>query len=97
MANKICLRCGYCCQTSLVTIVVDSEREPGPDNVRVINCLEERCPHLEGSVAGKFECKIHNKGWFSGTPCGQYNTYVSGQKDVPCLMGEYIIGVANND
>jgi hypothetical protein len=97
MANKICLRCGYCCQTSLVTIVVNPLMSPDMrSNLRAINCLEERCPHLRGEKAGKFECAIHDASWFPSTACGQYNTYVSGQRDVPCPMGEYILGVVKD-
>lgn len=95
MAKKICLRCGYCCQTSFVSIVVDPNIGPVLDNIKAINTLEERCPHFIGDKAGEYECAIHDLVWFPSTGCGQYNGWVSGRHDRNCPMGEYILGVGS--
>ena len=85
-----CLRCGHCCKTSLVVIVVDPDRGPKRDNLRAVNLLEEGCPHLRGEKAGEYSCAIHNKPWYKRTPCyahGQIET----KKSSPCRMGEYLL------
>lgn len=93
MGTKICLRCGYCCQTCLVAIVIDPDKGPQKGNWRAINTLEEPCPYLEGDRAGEYSCSIHDREWFPGTACGQHNGFISG-KDAPCPMGEYVLGKA---
>lgn len=76
----------------MVVIVVDPRRGVAEDNLKVINALKERCPHLEGSRAGEYRCRIHDEPWYPETPCAQYNAWTSGQEDVPCPMGVYMNG-----
>ena len=72
--------------------MVDPDKGLVEDNLKVVNALEERCPHLSGSVAGQYVCKIHNRPWFPETPCGQYNSWISWPGNIPCQMGVHIIG-----
>lgn len=79
-----CVSCGYCCLTSLVVIVVDPNLGIVEGNLKAINALEERCPHLQGEEPGKYSCNIHHYKWFKDTPCAQHNSN-------GCRWGRYIL------
>lgn len=82
----ICLRCGYCCTHYLITILED------PDdlmNVRAINALNERCPHLEGDKPGEYSCRIHEHPNYELTSCKQFDQI--GRADEPCRLGQGIM------
>lgn len=85
-----CLRCGHCCQSSLVTIVVDPARGVELDNLKAINTSEERCPHLRGSVPGEYSCAVHDEPWYPETPCWAHGQ-IERSPDDPCRMGEWIL------
>jgi hypothetical protein len=90
ISKKSCVRCGHCCTQYFTVIVVIPELGPRKDNIRSINMLEERCPHLEGDRPGEYSCRIHEYEWFKDTPCGQYNSD-------GCTLGEYIISNSKKD
>lgn len=83
-----CLRCGYCCTTLLAVIVVDPDKGIRESNLRGINMLEERCPHLKGDKPGEYSCAIHDRPWYSETPCAQYQSH---WPDQVCKMGDYLV------
>jgi len=85
----ICLRCGYCCQTSSVVIVIDPDKGPVEGNLKAIDCLEEKCPHLRGDKPGEFSCAVHDKEWYEETPCFSHGQIERGNEN--CRMGEYVI------
>jgi len=82
--RKPCVRCGYCCTNYLVSIIVDPEIGYADGNIKSINTLEEKCPHLEGDKPGKYSCKVHHFDWFEDSPCGRFNAD-------GCLLGDYIL------
>jgi hypothetical protein len=84
----ICVRCGYCCTSLLAVIVVDPELGIREDNLRGINMLEERCPHLCGDEPGGYSCAIHDRPWFKDTPCAEYQSH---WPDQTCRLGAYLI------
>jgi len=86
----ICLRCGYCCTTSCVVIVVDPELGIVEGNLKAINLLEEPCPHLRGSKPGEYSCAIHDRPWYSQTPCFSHGQ-IEASPDAPCRMGEHVL------
>jgi len=73
----------------MVVIVVDPKRGPVEDNLKAINCLEEKCPHLRGAKPGEYSCAIHGKRWYKKTPCFAHTQFESGNQ--PCRMGEYLL------
>jgi len=86
-----CLRCGYCCCHLMVTIVDNPELEDPIVEGNIIANMGNGvpCKHLEGSKAGEYSCKIHNKKWYVKTPCyshGQIENYNS-----ECRIGKYIL------
>ena len=83
----ICLRCGYCCLTPMVVIVDDPKKGIQEGNLKAINCLKERCPHLQGKEAGHYSCAIHDKPWYKKTPCAIHGQIERGNQN--CRMGEY--------
>lgn len=83
-----CLRCGYCCTSLLVVIVVDPDKGIEYENLRGINCLEERCPHLRGDKPGEYSCAVHDREWYPESPCAQYQSHWPEQK---CRMGEFLV------
>ena len=83
-----CLRCGHCCTTTLVTIVVDPDIGPADGNLRSISGYEERCPHLFGDEVGKYSCAVHDRPWYHETPCFSHGQ-VESSKDEACRMGAY--------
>ena len=90
----VCLHCGYCCKNLLVVIVVDPKLGIQEDNLKAINCLEEKCPHLQGDKPGNYKCAIHNEKWYPETPCFQYTQI--GREDSKCRMGEYLMKNQDN-
>lgn len=85
----ICLRCGHCCLTSMVVIVVDPKLGPVDGNLKAINTLEEPCPHLQGSKPGEYSCAIHGKKWYKKTPCFSHGQIERGNQN--CRMGEHVL------
>lgn len=85
-----CFRCGYCCTKLLAVIVVDPDAPEVFDesNLRGINMLEERCPHLRGDKPGEYSCAIHDRPWFGETPCADYQSH---NGDQPCRMGDFLV------
>jgi len=89
-----CLRCGYCCLTSLVVVIKDPVKGIVEGNALGLNG-STRCPHLEGNTAGSYSCKIHHYPWFNDTPCGTHTQYET--SDSNCRLGEYILKKAKNN
>ena len=86
-----CLRCGYCCQTLAVVIVVDPQKGIQEDNLTVIGENgRERCPHLRGECPGEFSCAIHNEPWYDETPCFSHGQ-IEKSPDTECRMGRYLL------
>lgn len=85
-----CLHCGYCCTTLLAVIVIDPDASEvfAEENLRGINMLEERCPHLRGFKPGEYSCAIHDRKWFKKTPCAQYQAHNPTQI---CRVGDFLI------
>lgn len=85
-----CFRCGYCCTTLLAVIVADPDAPEvfAESNLRGINMLEERCPHLKGDQPGEYSCSIHDRPRFKDTPCADYQSHWPGQ---PCRMGNMLV------
>jgi hypothetical protein len=86
-----CLRCGYCCKTSMVVIIDDPNGPFEESNFIARNLLEDGpCKHLLGEISGKYSCAVHDKKWYKRTPC-----YAHGQieesNDCECRIGRYII------
>lgn len=85
-----CLRCGHCCLSYMVVIVVDPDIGPETEeNLRAINLAEERCPHLVGD-GPPYTCAVHELPWFKQTPCathGQIERY----DDELCRIGNYVL------
>ncbi|MFX1487479.1 MAG: hypothetical protein ACFFBS_10400, partial [Promethearchaeota archaeon] len=88
--NMICLRCGYCCLTSLVVIVDDPDLGPVEGNLKGLDGTE-RCPHLRGDEPGKYSCAIHSYPWYKETPCFEYRQ-IEGNLDTPCRIGMSKLG-----
>ena len=87
----ICLRCGYCCHVSTVVIVDDPDKGIHEDNLIAVNLLEEgSCKHLRGDTPGQFSCAIHDKSWYSRTPCFEHGQ-IESNPDCECRMGRYIL------
>jgi hypothetical protein len=86
----ICLRCGYCCNTSFVIIVDDPEKGIVEDNLIAQNGLESRCKHLIGDKPGEYSCAIHDKKWYKKTPCFSHGQ-IERSKDTPCRIGKYLL------
>lgn len=84
-----CLRCGYCCKTSCVVIVLDPKKGIAKSNLKALNLLEEPCPHLRGDIPGEYSCAIHNEKWYKKTPC--YSHTQIEQKDSFCRIGERLL------
>lgn len=84
----ICLRSGYCC-THYDVIIVDD-----PDLGITENNLKHKesgtvCQHLRGASPGKYECSIHDREWYKGTPCFDYSQI--GSENSKCRLGQRII------
>jgi hypothetical protein len=45
------------------------------------------CKHLLGDKPGEHACALHDKPWYSETPCYQHGQIET--TDSPCRMGEY--------
>lgn len=85
-----CLRCGYCCKSLSVVIVVDQKLGPVEGNLKAIDLLKEPCPHLRGDEAGKYSCAIHDEPWYEETPCFSHGQ-IERNENEPCRMGTYIM------
>ena len=86
-----CLRCGYCCKTSFVVIVVDPDKGLTEGNMKAIGLKgPERCPHLQGDKPGEFSCSVHDRRWYKKTPCFAHGQ-IEQSPDNPCRMGEYLL------
>jgi hypothetical protein len=86
-----CLRCGYCCTKLVAVIVIDPDAPEvfAKENLRGINMLEERCPHLRGDKPGEYSCAVHDRTWFSETPCAEYQSHWPTRV---CGMGSFSLG-----
>lgn len=85
----ICLRCGYCCKTCCVVIVVDPDKGPVKGNLKAVNLLEEPCPHLRGSKPGEYSCAVHDRKWYKKTPCFAHGQIERGNQE--CRMGRFLL------
>lgn len=86
----ICLKCGYCCTTTCVVIVVDPEIGIKDGNLKAVNNLKDLCPHLRGNEVGKYSCAVHDRPWYPLTPCFSHGQIESSPDDL-CRMGEYLL------
>ncbi len=89
-----CLRCGYCCKTSLVVIVNNPDHGPIDGNLKAIDASTEPCHHLLGDKPGNYSCTIHDKPWYPETPCFAHSQIE--QKDSNCRMGEYVLSTCEH-
>ena len=89
----ICLRCGYCCEICLNSVV----RPEYIDSITSVDDLEMDmllpvgkelgpCPYFSWDAEGLAVCAIHDKPWYKETPCYQYQSHLPG---VPCMMGKH--------
>jgi hypothetical protein len=81
-----CLRCGYCCLTMLIPIIIDPNKGFKENNVDLLDGTKH-CPHLKGDKPGNYSCNIHHYKWFKDTPCGQYTQIESSNSN--CRTGNY--------
>jgi hypothetical protein len=97
-----CLRCGYCCKNYMVVIVDDPDEDFDPEtfesvenNTTVHMGDGTPCKHLRGENPGEYMCALHDKPWYSSTPC-----YAHGQiersVDCECRMGRYVLDNKND-
>jgi len=84
-----CLRCGYCCISLDVVIVDDPEKGPRQSNLSIKE-TGVPCKHLRGEKCGEISCAVHDKPWYSETPCFQHTQLPECSK-APCRMGSYIM------
>ncbi len=91
-----CIRCGFCCIEYDVVIVKpefvdDFDHEnfnEDQEHKLMFKGCGEKCPHLQINTDDHTtSCSVHNKPWFSGTPCDTH--HVMGDADKPCRIGEY--------
>jgi len=86
----LCQRCGLCCFTMDVAILVDAD-----DGLKVAwKPGGQACPHLsfEDTQAG---CAVHARPEFKGSPCWTYGNSdadpdFAHRKGKPCRVGELI-------
>jgi Fe-S-cluster containining protein len=81
----ICLRCGYCCIKYDVVIVEDPDKGICEGNL-VHKETGVRCPHLRGDVEGNMSCAVHDREWYSETPCYSHGQIEKSPKD-QCRIG----------
>ena len=81
-----CLKCGYCCHKLAVVIVIDPELGIVEGNLETHNGSGP-CKHLQGNKPGEYSCAVHNKSWYSRTPCAQYTQIGEGD----CRMGQAVM------
>jgi len=87
----ICLRCGYCCKTSMVVIVDDPAKGIVEGNLQPVGFGgSERCKHLVGDKPGEHACAVHNEPWYDETPCFRHGQIERSPQD-ECRMGRYIL------
>jgi len=85
-----CQRCGYCCIALPVVII---QEEVDGELCLYYKPTGKRCPNLV-AMGVEVVCKIHDKPWYSSTPCFRYqNSDVDpdyfNQKGKPCAVGPY--------
>jgi len=91
----ICLHCGYCCTKLWIIVVRDpdlADREGlTQENVLEVGGLDKTpCPHLLGPADdGKYACLIHDRSWYSETPCAKHEQI--GRSDQLCRMGKHLL------
>ena len=85
----ICLRCGYCCTYTCVTIVDDPEKDLSQDNIVFRTGTEGKCKHLKGSGIGNYRCAVHHKEWYEETPC--YDHTQIERRNTNCRTGEHFL------
>lgn len=91
----ICLRCGYCCKTSMVVVVDNPMLGIHEDNVS-LNDGHKPCQHLKGTNPGNYVCAIHHYPWYKETPCFDYGQIEMSPTD-KCRTGEYMLLMAKKD
>jgi hypothetical protein len=69
--------------------VVDPKKGAKEGNLRAIDAMKERCPHLCGDKPGKYSCLIHKEKWYKKTPCFAHEQIENGNQN--CRMGEHIL------
>lgn len=84
----ICLKCGYCCEKLSVMIVDDPDLGIIEGNI-IWHKGEGKCKHLQGEGPGKYSCALHDKQYYSKTPCYQHSQIEQG--NTKCRMGEYVL------
>jgi hypothetical protein len=72
----------------MVVIVDDPDRGPEQDNLKAVGFKgPERCQHLRGDAPGEYSCAVHDREWFSETPCAAYQSH---WPERPCPMGRHL-------
>lgn len=87
-----CLRCGHCCNTMMIVIVIDPELGLVENNVKGIS--NERCPHLLGDKPGEYSCAIHDRPYYKDLPCAEFTQVEEGNTD--CRLGGYYLASAKS-
>jgi hypothetical protein len=70
-------------------IIDDPDKGADEDNFAYYDG-HNRCKHLVGDKAGEYSCAIHDKEWYSETPCFNYTQIERSPKD-KCRIGITII------
>lgn len=84
-----CLRCGYCCISYNVVILIDPDKGMEEGNVR-LKPTGERCMHLRGDTSGQYSCAIHDHPIYKETPCFDFGQ-IEYSPDDPCRIGEGVL------
>ncbi len=107
MATFKCLRCGYCCIRPATTIIRTEHVDSKLIVDKTLDYLDKictkvpssPCPHLRFDKDGKSTCLVHDKEWFCGTMCYEFNTMPKIQPWFPetlvnneyeCIIGRYV-------
>ena len=85
-----CVRCGYCFRTMCIVVVDKPAWGIKEDNFKVVAPKEGPCPHLRGNEPGGFSCAVHDRSWYSETPCADYGQ-IERSPDTPCRTGTYMM------
>ena len=89
----ICLRCGHCCKHYMVAIVDNPAIGIKEDNLILHLGDGTSCPHLLGNEPGEYSCALHDKEWYSETPCAKHGQIEASNTN--CRLGEYILKSQN--
>ena len=92
----ICLQCGRCCSFPVGIVkpeYVDIYDPTESDFEKVKSWIMikkegEECPHIKWE-GDKAICSVHDKEWFSDTPCGRHGQIEESITD-KCRTGEWI-------